>query len=116
MSGKAFQSKLVPYAETIAQMRRDRKTWKEIAEHLSSVGCKTDLSGVHHFFKRWTKKPYALGMEPEGESLGKGRGLEAEKREEKERLQFVNESDQEPALGAALEKKNPGGWIVKKTK
>jgi hypothetical protein len=66
MPGKPFQSKLVPFVEIIQQMRRQRKTWNEIAERLGKLGCQTSGGNLYNFFKRWKRRPYALGMEPEG--------------------------------------------------
>ena len=66
MPGKPFQSKLEPFVETIQVMRRQRKTWQSIADHLTKLGCSTAPGSLYNFFKRWKRRPYALGMEPEG--------------------------------------------------
>ena len=64
MPGKPFQSKLTPHFELIAMMRRQRQSWQEIADHLATLGTKTDKGSVCAFFKRHRSRPAPLGMEP----------------------------------------------------
>lgn len=52
---KAFQSPLWPHLEEIRSLRRARKTWLEIAEHLQQRhGLKITLRAVRNFFVRAT--------------------------------------------------------------
>jgi hypothetical protein len=51
--GPAFHSRLEPHVEFIRQQRRQRKTWKEIAERLrAEKNCPITLQGVHQFYRR----------------------------------------------------------------
>ena len=63
--GKPFQSKLEPHFDLIARLRRDRKTWAEIAAEVGRRGTKCTPQGVCVFLKRRRRRRYALGMEPE---------------------------------------------------
>ena len=67
--GRPFQSKLEPHFDLIAQLRRDRKTWAEIAVELERRGTKCTPQGVCVFLKRRRRRRYALGMEPEGYAM-----------------------------------------------
>ena len=52
-----YQSPLRPHLETIRAMRRARKTWQQIAEHLQQAhGVKTSFTTVYNFFKRVTER------------------------------------------------------------
>jgi len=62
--GKPFQSKFEAHVSTIQAMRRQRKTWQEIADHLTEAGCPTSKGNLFNFFKRWKRRPYAFGAEP----------------------------------------------------
>jgi len=62
---KPFQSKLVPYFETIRSLRRSRKSWREIAEAITAQGTHTCQSSCYEFYKRHTKRPFPLGWEDE---------------------------------------------------
>jgi hypothetical protein len=77
MPGKPFRSKLVPYAEIIVSMRREGATWQTIVDHLSTLGCVSNTGNLVHFFERWSRKPYALGMQPQGEAVLPTKGPEA---------------------------------------
>jgi hypothetical protein len=68
MPGKPFRSKLQPHVETIVAMRRKGATWAGIAVQLTAQGCATDAGSVCRFLGRWERRPYARGMEPEGET------------------------------------------------
>ena len=55
--GLAFHSRLEPHVEFIRQQRRQRKTWKEIAERLhNEKSCLITLQGVHQFYRRHLKR------------------------------------------------------------
>ena len=52
--GLAFHSRLEPHVEFVKQQRRQRKTWKEIAERLhNEKACPITLQGVHQFYRRY---------------------------------------------------------------
>jgi IS5 family transposase len=53
---KPFQSQLWPHLETIRQMRRERKMWTEIADHLKTKGVTVSYRTVRNFFLR-TRSP-----------------------------------------------------------
>jgi len=54
--GPAFHSRLEPHVEFIRQQRRQRKTWKEIAERLQTEkACSITLQGVHQFYRRYVR-------------------------------------------------------------
>ena len=55
--GLAFHSRLEPHVEFIRQQRRQRKTWKEIAERLhNKKACPITLQGVHQFYRRYLER------------------------------------------------------------
>ena len=55
--GLAFHSRLEPHVVFIRQQRRQRKTWKEIAERLhNEKGCSITLQGVHQFYRRYLRR------------------------------------------------------------
>jgi hypothetical protein len=55
--GPAFHSRLEPHVEFIRQQRRQRKTWKEIAERLcAEKNCPITLQGVHQFYRRYVRR------------------------------------------------------------
>ena len=60
-----YRSRLLSHLEEIRQLRRSRRTWRDIAEHLSSkYGIQITAAGVHIFFKRATRRKRApLGFE-----------------------------------------------------
>jgi IS5 family transposase len=53
---KPFQSSLWPHLDTIRQMRRERKMWTEIADHLKTKGVTVSYRTVRNFFLR-TRSP-----------------------------------------------------------
>ena len=55
--GRAFHSRLESFVDLIREQRRQRKTWKEIAEQLrSDKGCPITFQGVHQFYRRYVKR------------------------------------------------------------
>jgi hypothetical protein len=65
MAGRPFQSRLTPHFELIAALRRQRKGWQEITDHLATLGVKTDKGNLCAFFKRHRVRPASLGTEAE---------------------------------------------------
>jgi len=61
--GKPFQSKLTPFYDAIRAMRRQRKTWREVAEAISGLGTPTEASAVYKFAKRHSKRKAGWGVE-----------------------------------------------------
>ena len=59
---KPFQSQLIPVFHEIRNLRRRRKTWREIAELLKPLGIETSGSAIFQFYKRHVKRPVPLGM------------------------------------------------------
>jgi hypothetical protein len=49
MAGRPFQSRLTPHFELIAALRRQRKGWQEITDHLATLGVKTDKGNLCAF-------------------------------------------------------------------
>lgn len=60
---KPFQSQLNPHFQMIRDLRRHRKTWREIADQLRPLGVDTSGSAIFQFFKRHIKRPAPLGFE-----------------------------------------------------
>lgn len=55
--GPAFHSRLDPHVEFIRQQRRQRKTWRQIAEQLrSEKSCPITFQGVHGFYRRYLRR------------------------------------------------------------
>ena len=55
--GKAYRSRLEPFADFIRALRQQRKTWQEIAERLrSEKGCAITFQGLHQFYRRYVKR------------------------------------------------------------
>ena len=55
--GKAYRSRVEPFAGFIRAQRQQRKTWQEIAEQLrSEKGCAITFQGVHQFYRRYVKR------------------------------------------------------------
>ena len=55
--GRAFHSRLESFVDLIREQRRQRKTWKEIAELLrGDKGCPITFQGVHQFYRRYVKR------------------------------------------------------------
>jgi hypothetical protein len=55
--GRAYRSRLEPFAEFIRQQRQQRKTWQEIATLLrTEKGCSITFQGLHQFYRRYLKR------------------------------------------------------------
>ena len=67
--GVPFKSKLRPYVDQIRKWRRAGFTWAEIAEKLGDQGCKTHAANLCQFMRRYRKRPFASGTEPETPDL-----------------------------------------------
>jgi hypothetical protein len=63
--GVPFKSKLRPYVDQIRKWRRAGFTWAEIAEKLAAQGCKTHATNLCQFLRRYRKRPFPRGAEPE---------------------------------------------------
>ena len=63
--GTPFKSKLRPYIDQIRKWRRAGFTWSEIAEKLQAQGCKTHATNLCQFMRRYRKRPFPSGAEPE---------------------------------------------------
>ncbi len=52
------------HLDEIRKMRRARRTWREITEHLRARhGLQITRTGVCHFFRRASSRPLPMGME-----------------------------------------------------
>jgi hypothetical protein len=63
--GVPFKSKLRPYVDQIRKWRRAGFTWAEIAGKLEAQGCKTHAANLCQFMRRYRKRPFPSGAEPE---------------------------------------------------
>lgn len=55
--GKAYRSRVEPFADFIRAQRQQRRTWQEIAEMLrSEKGCAVTFQGLHQFYRRYVKR------------------------------------------------------------
>src|ERR1700757_4507401 len=63
--GVPYKSKLRPYVDQIRKWRRAGFTWGEIAEKLEAQGCKTQAPTLCQFMRRYRKRPFPRGAEPE---------------------------------------------------
>jgi hypothetical protein len=55
--GPAFHSRLDPHIEFIRRQRRQRKTWRQIAEQLRrEKSCPITFQGVHGFYRRYLRR------------------------------------------------------------
>ena len=63
--GIPYKSKLRPYVDQIRKWRRAGFTWAAIAEKLREQGCKTHATNLCQFMRRYRKKPFPSGAEPE---------------------------------------------------
>jgi hypothetical protein len=63
--GVPFKSKLRPYVDQIRKWRRAGFTWAEIASKLEAQGCKTNATNVCQFMRRYRRRPFPSGAEPE---------------------------------------------------
>jgi hypothetical protein len=67
--GIPYKSKLRPYVDQIRKWRRAGFTWTEIAEKLGEQGCKTRATNLCQFMRRYRKRPFPSGAEPETTEL-----------------------------------------------
>jgi hypothetical protein len=67
--GIPYKSKLRPYVDQIRKWRRAGFTWAAIAEKLGEQGCKTRATNLCQFMRRYRKKPFPSGAEPEATEL-----------------------------------------------
>jgi hypothetical protein len=63
--GVPYKSKLRPYVGQIRKWRRAGFTWSEIAEKLAAQGCNTHATNLCQFMRRYRKRPFPSGAEPE---------------------------------------------------
>jgi hypothetical protein len=63
--GIPYKSKLRPYVDQIRKWRRAGFTWAAIAEKLGEQGCKTRATNLCQFMRRYRKRPFPSGAEPE---------------------------------------------------
>jgi hypothetical protein len=63
--GLPFKSKLRPYVDQIRKWRRAGFTWAKIAEKLADQGCRTHAANLCQFMRRYRKRPFPRGAEPE---------------------------------------------------
>jgi hypothetical protein len=63
MPNKPFNSKLRPHAELIFRLRRQRKTWQEIADALAGLKVKASAGNVCDFYKRYQARPNPMGWD-----------------------------------------------------
>jgi hypothetical protein len=68
--GVPYKSKLRPYVDQIRKWRRAGFTWAAIAEKLGEQGCKTRATNLCQFMRRYRKRPFPSGVEPEATELG----------------------------------------------
>jgi hypothetical protein len=55
--GRAYHSRLEPFAEFIREQRRQRRTWQEIAARLrTEKDCAITFQGLHQFYRRHLKR------------------------------------------------------------
>ena len=67
--GTPYQSKLRPYVDQIRKWRRAGFTWAQVAEKLGEQGCETRATNLCQFMRRYRKRPFASGAEPETTEL-----------------------------------------------
>lgn len=77
--GVPYQSKLRPHVDQIRKWRRSGYTWAEIAEKLDAQGCNTRATNLCQFMRRYRKRPFPSGAEPEIANLGQARVRPARK-------------------------------------
>jgi hypothetical protein len=63
--GIPYKSKLRPYVDQIRKWRRAGFTWAAITEKLGEQGCKTHATNLCQFMRRYRKRPFSSGAEPE---------------------------------------------------
>ncbi|MGO9705328.1 MAG: hypothetical protein ACLPYZ_08915 [Limisphaerales bacterium] len=55
--GRAYRSRLEPFAEFIREQRQQRRTWQEIAARLrTEKDCVITFQGLHQFYRRYLKR------------------------------------------------------------
>jgi hypothetical protein len=64
-----FKSKLRPYVDQIRKWRRAGFTWAKIAAKLEDQGCKTHATNLCQFMRRYRRRPFPAGAEPENKDL-----------------------------------------------
>jgi hypothetical protein len=67
--GIPYKSKLRPYVDQIRKWRRAGFTWAAIAEKLGELGCRTRATNLCQFMRRYRKRPFPSGAEPETTEL-----------------------------------------------
>jgi hypothetical protein len=67
--GIPYKSKLRPYVDQIRKWRRAGFTWAAITEKLGEQGCKTHATNLCQFMRRYRKRPFPSGAEPETEPV-----------------------------------------------
>jgi hypothetical protein len=67
--GIPYKSKLRPYVDQIRKWRRAGFTWAVIAEKLGEQGCQTHATNLCQFMRRYRKRPFPSGAEPETREL-----------------------------------------------
>ena len=67
--GIPFRSKLRPYVDQIRKWRRAGFTWAGIAEKLGEQGCATCATNLYQFMRRYRRRPFPSGAEPETAGL-----------------------------------------------
>jgi hypothetical protein len=63
--GVPCKSKLRPHVDQVRKWRRAGFTWAEIAEKLGDQGCKTNATNLCQFMRRYRRRPFPSGAEPE---------------------------------------------------
>lgn len=78
--GRAYHSRLEPFADFIRAQRQQRKTWQEIADRLRSErGCVITFQGLHQFYRRYLKRQARPNWENEIMSPSVAKPLPVEK-------------------------------------
>ena len=55
--GKAYRSRVEPFADFIRAQRQQRRTWQEIAARLrTEKDCVITFQGLHQFYRRYLKR------------------------------------------------------------
>jgi hypothetical protein len=67
--GVPFKSKLRPYVDEIRKWRRAGFTWAAITEKLEERGCKTYPTKLCEFMRRYRRRPFPSGAEPDTTDL-----------------------------------------------
>lgn len=89
--GRAFHSRVEPFAAFIREQRQQRKTWREIADRLTTEkGCRITLQGLYQFYRRFVKRQGRPHWEKEIPAVISGSGQMASR----------PESNRKPVLAA----------------